>query len=196
MSQVLKMYVLMVIPALLLLASPAVDARGGGTGGGHQGMGGPPGTGQQYQGRQQMRLHQRKHIRGTEQQQNQLRSCMDSGMRAYKQVQSMGQMAAGSGFNTEQARQLRDQLRNEVRTMQQEHSRFRQTLSEDQREEIAIPLQKISRAEERMNIRLQAMDQELVKANPQADYVAEQAWEMDRAMQEWQEQIQVINSAL
>ena len=196
MSQVRKICVLMVIPALLLLACPAVDARGGGSGGGHQDMSDQPGTGQQYQGRQQMRMRQRKHIQATENQQNQLRSCVNSGMRAHKQVQNLAQVAAGSDFNPGQARQLRDQLRNEVQTMQQEHHRFRQSLSGDQREEIGVPLQEMSRAEERMNMRLKAMDQELAKANPQADYVAEQARETERAVQEWQEQVKIINSAI
>jgi chromosome segregation ATPase len=130
---------------------------------------------------------QRDRIRATDQQRDQVRTCDQSMDRARSRARDMARAADGKGFNAEQARQQRNELRNEVRTMEQEHARLMRGLSGEQREALQEQIRNTEQNRERIQTRLQEMDQELAGEGPNGKRVAECARAVEREMKQWQE---------
>jgi len=195
---------------VLLAASPVLYAQRGGGGGGQRGGGGgmqgqrpttvgQPQGGQQGQGQGQQqgtRDQQRQRIHATDQQRGQYNTCTQSAVRVRTQARDMAKAAKGGGVNNEQFRQEHAQLRNEIQTMQQEHDRFAQGLSEDQRASLQDRIRKMDQARDRVHTQSQQMDQEMTQANPDAKRIATQAREMEKAMKEWQKQYRGLGSEI
>ena len=129
---------------------------------------------------------QRDRIRATDQQRDQIRTCDQSMDRVRTRARDMAQASAGKNFNAEQARQQRNQLRNEVQTMEQEHTRLMKGLSGEQRDALQQQIRSMEQNRERIHTRLQQMDQELAGAGPDGKRVAEHARAIEREMKEWQ----------
>ena len=168
-----------------LLAMPLASAQGRGGGG----QGRPQGQGQGQQGRGSEMgkgTMQRDRIRATGQQRDQIRTCDQSMDRVRTRARDMAQTSAGKNFNAEQARQQRNQLRNEVRIVEQEHTRLMQGLSGEQREGFQQQIRTMEQNRERIRTRLQEMDQELAAENPNGKKVAEHARAIEQEMKEWQ----------
>jgi TRAP-type C4-dicarboxylate transport system substrate-binding protein len=80
--------------------------------------------------------------------------------------------------------------------MQQEHDRFAQGLSEEQRAALQDRIRKMDQARDRVHTQSQQMDQEMSQANPNAQRVATQAREMEKAVKEWQKQYRSLGSEI
>jgi DNA repair exonuclease SbcCD ATPase subunit len=191
-STTMRKTILALAAIVSLAVSPTLYAQRGG-GGGMQGQR-PTATGQQRSGqRGEMgrqtgtRDQERQRIHATDQQRDQYRTCTQSADRVRTQACDMAQAAKG-GVNNEKFRQQHAQLRSEVQTMQQEHDRFMQGLSEEQRAALHDRIRKMDRVRDRVNTRLQEMDQELSQANPDTKRVARRAREVEKATNEWQKQ--------
>jgi hypothetical protein len=137
---------------------------------------------------------QRYRIHATGPQRDQYRICTQSVNRGRTQARNMVQFANGSGFIVEQARQRRDQLRNEIRTMQQEHDRFMQRLSDDERAAMQDRVRKMDQARDRVNLSIQAMNEGFKQVNPDQQHIAKQARKIEKAMKEWQKQYHKMGS--
>lgn len=97
-------------------------------------------------------------------------------------------MANGTTFNADQARQQRDQIRDQVRTMDQQNQRLMQGLDTQQRAAIEQRTRSMNQLQERINSRLQNMDQELAKTSPDRKRIAEEARNVEREMQQYRQQ--------
>jgi hypothetical protein len=193
--------------ALVAFASTGVyaQARGGAQGGSSRGQG--QGQGQQTPrtGRQsgqgagaQDRGAQRDQARAqtTDQQRDQYRTCDQSMDRARTMARDMAQDSGGKGFNADRARQQRDQLREQFQTMEQEHQRLLQGLTADQGQFVQQRTGTMEQIQERINTRLQEMNQELEMAAPDGKRVAEQARTIEREMKAWQDQHRAMGGDL
>ena len=127
-------------------------------------------------------------IHATDQQRDQYRTCDQSMDRIRTRARDMAKASSSPGFNADQARQNRDQLRNELRVMEQEHERLMQGLNGEQKEAIAEHHRNMEQIHQRINTRLQEMDQELAQATPNGQRAAEQARAIEREMKQWQKQ--------
>lgn len=130
----------------------------------------------------------RQRIRATDQQREQLGACTGATSHARKQAHEMARIANGSGFSAEEARRQHEQLHGSFQSMQQEHERLMQGLSEEQRTQMKDRLRKLGQARERMQSTLQAMEQELKQATPDRKRLARQAGDAEKALKEWEGQ--------
>lgn len=187
---------------LALSIAPALWAqgRGGGQGRGGQ-QEGRPQSGQQRGGQQGQRgehprthEHQRKRMHTTEQQRRQYHTCTRSAERVRTQAREMAQAARGGGFNKQEFRQQHQQLQNAIQNMQEEHNRFVQGLTEEQKGDMQERIRKMEQSRERVREHLQQMDQELEQDNPNRKHIAEHAREMEKAVKEWQKQYRHMGS--
>jgi len=78
--------------------------------------------------------------------------------------------------------------------MQQEHDRFMNGLSDEQRAGMQDRIRSMDRSRDRLNNRLQQLDGELAKAEPDRKRIREHATELDKAMKEWQKQYRNMGS--
>lgn len=164
---------------------------------------GPTTTGQPRGGQQGQvgaqtgtRDQQRQRIHATDQQQDQYRTSTQAADRVRTQARDMAKAAKSGGANNEQFRQQHAQLRNDIQTMQQEHDRFAQGLSEEQRVAVQDRIRRMDQARDRIHTQSQQMDQEMSQANPDAQRIATRAREMEKAMKEWQKQYRSLGSEI
>lgn len=194
MSRVVRIVALTICAFFLFTIAVEVNAqRGGGGryGGGRQEpVGGSP--------RQQMEIReqQRQQIRATDQQREQYRVAMRCLDRAMTRVRDMERLSKGPGSNMGQLREEQERLRNEFRSMEQEHHRFTERLSAEQREEFRHRLEEMGQIRERINGHLQAMDEEMNRPNPELKTIARRATEMEREMNAWQKRYREIGSEM
>jgi uncharacterized protein (DUF3084 family) len=80
--------------------------------------------------------------------------------------------------------------------MQQEHDRFMQGLSEEQRAALRDRIRKMDQARDRIHTQSPQMDQEMSQANPDAQRIATQAREMEKVVKEWQKQYRSLGSEI
>lgn len=192
-----------------LAASPVLYAQRGGGGGGQRGGAGggqgqrPTTTGRPQGGQQGQvgaqtgtRDQQRQRIHATDQQGNQYRTSTQAADRVRTQARDMAKAAKGGGVKNEEFRQQHAQLRNDIQTMQQDHDRFAQGLSEEQRAAVQDRIRRMDQARDRLHTQSQQMDQEMSRANPDAQHIATQAREMEKAMKEWQKQYRSLGSEI
>lgn len=85
-------------------------------------------------------------------------------------------------------------MRNEIRTMQQEHDRFMQRLSDDERAAMQDRVRKMDQARDRVNLSIQAMNEGFKQVNPDQQHIAKQARKIEKAMKEWQKQYHKMGS--
>ncbi len=202
----------LMIPAMvILLSAPSVIlAQRGGQGhggqgrGGQQGQGSPPAT-QQRGGSQQgsqtgqqtgSRDQQEKRIHTTDQQRDQHKTCTDSADRLRRQSGEISQLTQGSNFDLSQAREQRDRLHDETRILTKEHDRFMKNLSAEQRSVMGEEIQKMDKSRDRLEERLQAMDQQLDQANPDRNRINERARELEEAVEAFQRQHREMGSQM
>jgi chromosome segregation ATPase len=168
---------------------PAQGRGGGGQRGGQLGQGPDMGQG-----------HQRGQMgapagRGP-QQRDRLRTCDQTAQQIRTQARQMARDARGSKFNANQARQQRDQLREQLQTMQREHEQLMSGLSTEQREALQNRIRNMDQLHEKVNIQLQQVDAQLNQDNPDGKLVRQHAREMEQSMKEWQKQYRKIQSEM
>ena len=108
----------------------------------------------------------------------------------------MARDSRGTQFKADQARQQRDQIRERLQTMQQEHEQLMTGLSNEQREALQNRIQNMDRLRERVNTNLQKVDAELNQETPDGKLVRDQAREMEKSMKQWQEQYRKMQGEL
>ena len=123
----------------------------------------------------------------TDQQRDQYRSCEQSTERTRAQARDMARTGA-SAFNVDQARQGRDHLREQIQNLQREHERLMVSLGAEQRNAVEARTRNLQQIQERLNVRLRQMDQELAKSAPDAKGVSRQAQLIEREIKNWQNQ--------
>ena len=182
--------------AALLFASPIVFAQGHGQGrpGGQQRQ--RPTTGQQKQMGKAGGTQDRQRIRATDRQRDQLRTCTQTADRIRQQARDMDRQAKSASFKAGEARQQRDQLREHVRTMEEQHQQLMNGLSEDQKTALRTRTEEMNRIHERVNAQLGRLDEELNKPEPNRKQVAEAAQRISRDMNQWREQYRKMESEM
>jgi hypothetical protein len=198
-TKMTKLLALLAGLSLFLIPMPTVHARGGGgggAGGGGYGGGGHPSPMEQHGLETGIQEQRRQRVHTTEQQHSQYRTCVHSAERVRTRAREMTQAAKGQAFNREQAQQFREQLRNEIQMMEQNHRQFVGGLSQEQRTHIRERLREMDRTRERVNAHLQTMDQELRQGEFNGKRVAGQAGEIEKAMKAWHQQYQNVGSDL
>jgi chromosome segregation ATPase len=150
----------------------------------------PQAKGQGAQDRTQVRIH------ATDQQRDQLKTCDLTADRIRTQARTLADAAKGSGANSAEFLRQRDQLRDQVRTMEQEHERLLNGLGAGQRTALEERLREMTRERQRLNTQLQSMNQELQNANPNRARIAEHAGAIEQAMNEWQKQSRAMQAQM
>jgi hypothetical protein len=201
--------ILILMSIFLLLASTALPQGRGGQGQGKgqgmgsgqgQGMGGGQGQGigqgaGQGQGSAQSGDMQRdqKRVRATTQQRDQIRECDKLADGVRKQARAMSQ-SGGKKFNAENAKKQNSQIREQVRTMEQEHERLMNGLDSSQQQAWQEQIRNMNQSRQQMNTRLQQMAQDLGSPDPDPKRVSENAREMENAMNKWRDQYRILAS--
>jgi hypothetical protein len=187
--------------SLLVLLLPLTFAQGRGGGGGQgqgagmsQGQGHGQGASQGQYGTQAGDTQRdQDRIRVTSQQRDQIRTCdkLADGLR--KGARTMSK-SGGSKFNAAEARQQQNQIRENLRTMQQEHERLMSGLDSSQQQALQERIRNMNQAREQMNVQMQDMDKELASPNPDAKRVTERAQEMERIMNTWRNEYKAVSA--
>jgi len=190
---------LIVLIACLIMAPPLTLAQGrGGQGGTGQNAG--YGQGQQGAGATEMGSgsinRQRDRVHVSQQQQDQIGSCDRSMDAVRNQARQMGKYSKNGAFNADKARQDGKQLQERVRVMQQDHERLMQGLNQGQQQALESHVRNMAQLQERLNIHMQKLDDELGKSDPDVKQVTTQARELERISKEWKEQYRSIQSQL
>lgn len=129
--------------AAILILTPAIAFAQGPGGGsvraGGQSQGSRPGAGtgatasRGTMDRDRIQQRDRLHTMATDQQRAEYRTCDQLADRIRTRARDMSKSANGKGLGVGAMRQQRDQLREQVRTMDEEHQRMMQGLNDDQR---------------------------------------------------------------
>jgi DNA repair exonuclease SbcCD ATPase subunit len=159
--------------ALLAMATRPTIA-GGGRGGG-QGGSAPDRDAQRH------RLRTRP-----QEQRDRYRTCDRSLDRVRSEARDMARYTGGPTFFASYARFQRDQLREGIRTLQQEHEHLMQALSDKQKGAVQEHVRAVQQIQARINTLLQQMDQELGKDVPDSDRLAEQTRAIEQEVSQWQ----------
>jgi chromosome segregation ATPase len=191
----MKARILILGAAVSLFLAPPLAAQGRGGGGGRTSSGqqrSQPSasqrggqTGQSQQGTRGQ-SGQRVHI--NDQQRGQYETSTRAADRTQDRVHQMAQSVGNAGTGNAEMRQQHDQLRNDVRTMQEEHDRFMKSLNDDQRAAIQERVRSIEESRDRVNNQMRQLGEELAKPEADRNRIQEHVAEMDKAMQEWRKQ--------
>lgn len=130
----------------------------------------------------------RQRIHATDQQRDQYRACTQSQDRVRTQARDMASLAGRPGASSKDALRQRDQLREQVRVMQQEHQRLMQGLGPEQQEAARQQIREMERIQERLQTRMQELDAAVDSPSFDFAQVATRAREVERTMQQWQKQ--------
>jgi chromosome segregation ATPase len=198
----MKKTILSLVVALAFCATflPAQGRGGSGQRGGSQGQRTSIGQGQRQGGQmgtpagQVTRQQDRDRIQATSQQRDRLRTCDQTADQLRTQARQMARDARGTQFNADHARQQRDQIRERLQTMQQEHEQLMTGLSTEQKEALQNRIQNMNQIRERVNTQLQQVDAELNQGSPDAKLVRERAQDIEQSMKEWQKQYRKMQS--
>ncbi len=144
------------------------------------------------------RLHDQDRLRlhATSAQKQQYNVAKSTTTQSRNMAKEMRKNAQGNGFNSAKARQQHLQLQQQVQTMQQEHARLMQGMTGEQASAVRTRTEEMNRIQERLNTRLQSMQNELQNQNPDRKRVAEHARAMENDMVRWQEQHRNMASTL
>ena len=191
----------------LLLPVAFPQGRGGGQGQGSgmgqgqgqgsgmgQGQGSGQGKGQGQVGTQAGNTERdQKRIHATTQQRNQIQTCDKTADGLRKQARTMSQ-AGGKKFNAGEANKQQSQIREGLRTMEQEHERLVKGLDPSQQQAWQERIRNMNQSRQQINSQMQQMDAELASPNPDAKRVAERAQEMERIMNNWRKEYKALSS--
>lgn len=177
-------------PGLLL----AQGRGGGGQQAPRQPHGQPPGQHQGQPGSEmgrgataRDRDRDRLRIHATDQQRDVYRTCTQAADRVRANAREMAQSAEGKTFNADETRRQRDQLRDQLRNMEQLHQRLMIGLNHEQRSAMQDRIRNMEQVHERIRASLGKLDEHLAQAAPDGRRVAEEARTVERAIKQWQE---------
>jgi len=187
---------LIAFPVFLLVFSVAFPQGRGGEQGRQQGQMQGRSSGQgQYGGSDQGRAGtmEQKRIHTTQQQRDQIRSCdkMADGIR--KQAKEMAQ-ASKKGFTSDEASRQRNQIQEQVRSMEKEHNQLMNSLDGVQNQAWQEQIKNMNEFRQQLNLQLQKMDAQLNSASPDSRRIAESANQMERIMNNWRKEYKTLSS--
>lgn len=148
--------------------------------------------------RDQLTKQDRDRLRtqATDQQRDQFKTCTGTMDRARTRAKSMANTANGSGFQVEEARRQHTQLQEELRNMEKTRQQLHQNLNGDQQAAVQRRTETMNQIHERIQTRLQAMDQELSGSEVSGKRVSEQARATEREMKAYQNQFKKMGDDL
>lgn len=181
---------IVLVAAAMLFASPAIATQGrpGGAGQGRQ----RPTAGQKQGKMRTGSTMDRQRIRANNQQRDQLRTCTQTADRIRQQARDMDRLARSKTFDAAKARQQRDEIRNHVRTMEQEHQQLMNGMTQEQQTALRIRTERMNRIRERVNNQLGRLDEELAKPDPNRKQVAKTAQQISKEMNQWKSQYRAM----
>ncbi|MDE3200968.1 MAG: hypothetical protein KGN79_08605 [Acidobacteriota bacterium] len=138
----------------------------------------------------------RLRTQATDLQRDQYKTCTGTMDRVRTQTRTMANSAKGSGFQVEEARRQHTQLQEELRTMEQTRTQLHQSLNGEQQAAVQQRMENMNQIHERIQTRLQAMDQELNGQTVSGKRVSEQARATEREMKAYQEQFRKMGDDL
>ncbi len=145
---------------------------------------------------QQMQMHDRMRIHASDQQLQQSRTCTQSMERVRTRLRTMARIKQNQPISSEQASQWREQLRNDVRTMNQEQSNLMNSLTPDQQDATRNRTQQMQTSREQLEKMSEALDMELSLEAPDPAKVRQQAREMESTANKIRTQQQQLNNDL
>jgi len=190
-----KLPILIVILVLSVFAA-FPQGRGGGGQGGRQGGGqsqGGQGGGQQQGGMGGMQTGagqgqmDRDRTRLNTQQRDQARACDQLADGIRKQARTMAKNSGGKNVTQAQLVKQRDQLREQVRAMEQEHERLMNGIDPAQQQQWREQILNMNQHRQQINNQLQQLGSDIDSADPNLERVAERAREMERIMKRWRD---------
>jgi hypothetical protein len=143
-----------------------------------------------------LQTRQRLRIHATDQQRAQYRTCAQSLDRVRSRIRDMNRIMKGSAFNKQQALQAREQLRQELRTLRQEHERWVAGLDDEQKAAVPEPLQQMSRTRQQLEDWSEALGFELEQESVDSTAVLDQLRKLDNATRQLQQQQRDVASDL
>jgi chromosome segregation ATPase len=165
---------------------------GGGAGAGQRGGGGRAGQmGAQGKGAMQTtqtRQQTRQQTRLQTQQRTQLQTCNHAAKQLRTQVRSMARTWERSGVNADNARQQMTQLQDQAKSMEQEHARLVESLSDVQKTAAQDRLHDMDQLRDRLQTHLRDMDGELNQSSPSGSKLSQSATAVEQTMKQWEEQ--------
>lgn len=175
---------ILLILGVLLLAAMTAAAQGHGSG--QQKSRGASGKGAQSGNVEQGRGNtQREHLQVTEQQRDRYRTCTQTAERIRQRAREIAS-ANPRTFDSDKARRQRDQIREELQRMDQEHLQLMQVLNEAQRTQAERYASTMEKAREHVRTHLKELDEELSGTTISQVQVNQSARELEQAMKEWQ----------
>jgi hypothetical protein len=189
----MKNRIVILAAALGLAASLGLAQGRGGMGGERQ----PPGRQQPGAGagpgrmdRQQLRTH------ATERQRDQYRSSMQSLDQARAQTHAMAQNTTGKQFNPGWIRQRMEQLREQMRAMNEERTRMMAGLDAEQRTASREWTRKMDQLRQRVDAGTRRLDQELAAEMPSRKRIAQEVRRLDGEMSQWMKEHRAMGKEL
>lgn len=116
--------------------------------------------------------------------------------RVRKQLRTMSRISTNQPLTSEQAAEWRQQLRNNVQTMNQEQTNLMNGLSPEQQEAVRNRTQQMQATREQFQQMSEALDMELALEAPDPAKVHKQAREMESAANRIRTQQQQFNNDL
>lgn len=185
----MKQKLLVLSVALLLLGSNAFAQRrgssgmqGGQSGQGQRGSGAQPGQGQPADsgsgtgGGDQQRIR----IHATDRQQQQLKSCTQSTERIRTRTREMSRLGKGT-LTAEQAQVWREQIQNELQTMNQNYDDLMASLTEEQKSASQDKVKKVEESRSQLLEVADLLEDELIAPELDQNEVQEKARKTEKA---------------
>ncbi len=196
---IIPLGILVIFAGSLLYAQGRPGGGGQGPGQRGSGLGGPQAGmrgGQRANQGAGLQTRQRLRIHATDQQRAQYRTCAQSLDRVRSRIRDMNRIMKGSAFNKQQALQAREQLRQELRTLRQEHERWVAGLDDEQKAAVPEPLQQMSRTRQQLEDWSEALGFELEQESVDSTAVLDQLRKLDNATRQLQQQQRDVASDL
>jgi hypothetical protein len=101
----------------------------------------------------------------------------------------MAQAARTQGANNGEFLRLHDQLRQEIRAMQQDRDRFMSSLTDEQRQMLQARIRRLDQSRDRLNERIRLLDEEIVKPDPDQKRLRDGSRDIEKAANEYQKRL-------
>lgn len=134
-----------------------------------------------------------KRIRATIQQRDQLRSCDRSADQVRKRARTLARTAQNAGAQAGAIGEQTTQLRQQFRSMLEEHNRLLESLDTEQRTRLQEQIRNMQAIRERVEIQLSAIETGSARSDPDRKRIAERARELEQHLKEWQRQYRTMN---
>lgn len=185
---------LIFLTIFLLASVAAYPQRGRGAGGGRSqqdnqnpqgGMQGGMQSGNGETDRQQTRIDSR--------QREQIKECSSSADNVRKQARDMAKNSEKQ-FKAGETRENFSRMQEQIKTMEQQHTRLMQGMGPEQQEAFKGQIQNMNQLQSRLENQVRQMNETLGEANPDGARVSTRAREIEKTMNEYKQQYNTLAS--